>query len=82
MGQLSEQIKRYLENRTEAQANEDENLLMIYDGKISPQLKEFLWNEWKYNNLLKYYYLFDEWIENLTGMQIYYYEHLWLRKCC
>ena len=82
MAKFSEQIKRYLENRTEAQANEDENLLMIYDGKISPQLKEFLWNEWRLNNLPKYYSLFDEWLENLTGVQIYYYEHLWLRKYC
>lgn len=28
MGRLSEQIKGYLANRTEVQANEDENLLM------------------------------------------------------
>lgn len=82
MAKFSEQIKRYLENRTEAQANEDENLLMIYDSEISSQLKEFLWNEWRINNLPKYYSLFDEWLENITGIQIYYYEHLWFGKNC
>lgn len=36
-------------------------------------LKEYLWNEWKYNTLPKYYHLFEEWFKNLTDNQILYY---------
>lgn len=36
-------------------------------------LKEYLWNEFKYNVLPKYYKYFDEWFNNLTETQILYF---------
>lgn len=36
-------------------------------------LKEYLWNEFRYNVLKKYYKYFDEWYENITENQRLYY---------
>ena len=36
-------------------------------------LKEYLWNEFKLNNIPKYYKYFDEWFNNLTYTQLLYY---------
>ena len=46
---------------------------------MSEWLKQYLWNEFKFNNLPKYYKYFDEWISNLTDVQIQYYKILWAR---
>ena len=37
------------------------------------ELKEYLWNEFRYNVLKKYYGYFDEWYENITDTQRMYY---------
>lgn len=37
-------------------------------------MKEYLYKEWKYNNLTKYYHLFDSWFESLTKTQLMYYK--------
>ena len=37
------------------------------------ELKEYLWNEFRYNVLKKYYKYFDEWYEKLTDNQILYF---------
>lgn len=44
------------------------------------ELYEYLKNEWKENNLPKYQKYFEEWVNNLTDIQIYYYNKLWLKK--
>ena len=36
-------------------------------------LKMYLWNEFKINNLPKFYQYFEIWIENLTESQLRYY---------
>jgi len=36
-------------------------------------MKEYLFKEWKYNNIPKRYHLFDEWFSNLTENQKLYY---------
>jgi hypothetical protein len=38
----------------------------------------YLREEWKQNNITKYQKYFDEWINNLTETQLYYYNYLWL----
>lgn len=38
------------------------------------KLIEYLKQEWKYNNHKKYQKYFDEWFENLTDVQILYFE--------
>ena len=35
---------------------------------MSEWLKQYLWNQFKFNNLPKYYKYFDEWINNLTDV--------------
>jgi len=37
-------------------------------------LKEYLFNEWKYNVLKKFLKYFDEWYENITDNQRMYFE--------
>jgi hypothetical protein len=37
------------------------------------KLKEYLWNEWRYNNAPKFLKYFEEWFENLTDLQILQY---------
>lgn len=37
------------------------------------ELKEYLWNEFRYNTLKKYYKYFDEWYNNLTDNQILFF---------
>ena len=47
-----------------------------YSKKIknmTEEVKQYLWTEFKINNLPKYYKYFDTWIENLTENQILYY---------
>ena len=41
---------------------------------MSEALKEYLWNEFKFNNIQKYYNYFDTWVDNLTENQMLYYE--------
>ncbi len=36
-------------------------------------LKDYLWNEFRYNVHPKYYKYFEEWFSNLTENQILYY---------
>ena len=36
-------------------------------------MKEYLWNEFRYNVLKKYYKYFDEWYENITDTQRMYF---------
>lgn len=36
-------------------------------------LKEYLFNQWKRNNIPKYYYLFENWFQQLTSDQKLYY---------
>lgn len=36
-------------------------------------MKEYLYNEWRLNNNLKYLHLFDEWFSNLTDIQKLYF---------
>ena len=43
-------------------------------------LYQYLKIEWEKNNLPKYQKYFDEWINNLTTIQIYYYNKLWLKR--
>lgn len=40
---------------------------------MTEEVKQYLWTEFKFNNLPKYYKYFDTWIENLTENQILYY---------
>ena len=40
---------------------------------MAEEVKQYLWTEFKFNNLPKYYKYFDTWIENLTENQILYY---------
>lgn len=40
---------------------------------MTEELKTYLWNEFKFNNLPKYYKYFDEWINNLTENQKQFY---------
>lgn len=47
---------------------------------MNSELKEFLWKEWKFNTLPKYYKYFDEWINNLTESQMTFYEYVWMKK--
>ena len=37
------------------------------------KIKEYLWGEFKFNNMPKYYHYFDEWFNNLTENQLLYY---------
>jgi len=37
------------------------------------KLKEYLWNEFKFNVHKKYYKYFDEWYNNIIDNQILYY---------
>lgn len=41
---------------------------------MTEEVKQYLWTEFKFNNLPKYYKYFDAWIENLTENQILYYD--------
>lgn len=38
------------------------------------QLKEYLHKEFTWNTIKKYYKYFDEWFDNLTEIQIMWYE--------
>lgn len=40
---------------------------------MTEEVKQYLWTEFKFNNLPKYYKYFDTWIKNLTENQILYY---------
>lgn len=40
---------------------------------MTEEVKQYLWVEFKFKNLPKYYKYFDTWIENLTENQILYY---------
>lgn len=42
-------------------------------NSMTEEVKQYLWNEFKFNNLPKYYKYFEEWVENLTQNQILYY---------
>lgn len=41
--------------------------------ELNENVKEYLWKEFRYNNVPKYYKYFDEWLENLTDDQIIFY---------
>ena len=40
---------------------------------LSENVKQYLWEEFRRNNIPKFYKYFDEWIENLTDEQISFY---------
>lgn len=40
---------------------------------MNEELKIWLWNEFKFTTLPKYYKYFEEWIKNLTETQVSYY---------
>lgn len=40
---------------------------------LSENVKKYLWEEFRRNNIPKFYKYFDEWIENLTDEQISFY---------
>lgn len=40
---------------------------------VSENVKQYLWEEFRRNNIPKFYKYFDEWIENLTEAQIVFY---------
>ena len=40
---------------------------------LSENVKKYLWEEFRRNNIPKFYKYFDEWIENLTEGQIMFY---------
>ena len=42
-------------------------------------LYQYLQTQWKRNNIPKYQKYFEEWVNNLTDTQIYYYKKLWLK---
>jgi hypothetical protein len=44
---------------------------------INDILYKYLQDEWKRNNSSKYQKYFEEWVNNLTENQIYYYNNLW-----
>lgn len=46
---------------------------------MSNELYQYLKNEWRENNLPKYQKYFENWVNNLTETQIYYYNKLWLK---
>ena len=39
---------------------------------MNEQLRNYIWLDFKRNNLPKYYHYFDMWVDNLTETQIYY----------
>lgn len=43
-------------------------------------LYDYLKDQWERNNIPKYQKYFKEWVDNLTDIQIYYYENLWLKN--
>ncbi len=47
--------------------------MIIWKAGQNDLLKEYLWNEFRYNVLKKYYKYFDEWYENITDSQRMYY---------
>jgi len=42
-------------------------------------LYRYLDEEWRKNNSPKYQQYFKEWVNNLTDIQIYYYNTLWIK---
>jgi hypothetical protein len=48
--------------------------LKLWKAGQNDLLKEYLWNEFRYNVLKKYHKYFDEWYENITETQILYFE--------
>ena len=40
---------------------------------LNETVKQYLWEEFRRNNIPKFYKYFDEWIENLTDEQIRFY---------
>lgn len=47
--------------------------IILWKAGHNDLLKEYLWNEFRYNVLKKYYKYFDEWYENITDTQKMYY---------
>lgn len=48
--------------------------LILWKAGQNDLLKEYLWNEFRYNVLKKYHKYFDEWYENITETQRLYFE--------
>ena len=55
------------------------NFTLINAIIMSDRLYIYLKFEWEKNNLPKYKKYFDNWINNLTENQIYYYNTLWFK---
>ena len=46
------------------------------------KLKEYIWQDFRKNNITKYYKYFDEWYNNLTDNQKYYWSLRMTGKIC
>ena len=51
----------------------DKREYVIWKAGQNDKLKEYLWNEWRYNVHKRFLKYFDEWYENLTDNQILYF---------
>lgn len=40
---------------------------------LNENVKQYLWEEFRRNNIPKFYKYFDEWVENLTDEQVRFY---------
>lgn len=49
---------------------------------MNEQLRNYIWLDFKRNNLPKYYHYFDMWVGNLTDTQIYYWNLRMEGKIC
>lgn len=49
---------------------------------MNEQLRNYIWLDFKRNNLPKYYHYFDMWVDNLTETQIYYWSLRMNGKIC
>lgn len=49
---------------------------------MEDNLKAYVWQDFRKNNILKYYKYFDEWYNNLTDIQKYYWSLRMTGKIC
>lgn len=47
---------------------------------MNEELYNYLKKEFQSNNIPKYWKYFNDWIQNLTENQIYYYKELWYKS--
>ena len=49
---------------------------------MEDKLKEYIWQDFRKSNIPKYYKYFDEWYNNLTDIQKYYWSLRVTGKIC